>query len=186
MAIATTVLVPDAVALRQTIDSYIVQGFSVAIQDADSATMMKKKEFNVVWAVIGFFLCLIPLLIYCIVYATQHDQMVRIVIGSAAVLGAGAGAIKVSPDGNWWWSEALQKWVGVLEQLPPGVRVSDDGYYWWDGGQWRQKPVPTDRDGDGTVTTRDASASPFGVPTAANSDTVQPAAGDELPPPPSG
>ncbi len=143
--------------------------------------MKKKKEFNVVWAVLGFFLCLLPLLVYCIVYATQSDQMVRIVIATGGL--PSDSALKISPDGNWWWSETLQKWVGVLEQLPPGVQVSDDGNYWWDGGQWRQKPARRDNDGDGAVTTSDASASPKGLPSAANSETVAPAAGDQLPPP---
>jgi hypothetical protein len=181
MATAAIIQVPNAPALRQTIDSYIVQGYSIAMQDSSSATMVKKKEFSIVWAVIGFFLCLLPFLIYCIVYATQKDQMVRIVIGASA----GGGLLRVSADGNWWWSEERQNWVGVLESLPAGTQVSGDRKWWWDGGQWRGLPAPTDRDRDARLATGDGSDAPAGVSTPdKKSDPVEPRPGEQLPPPP--
>lgn len=40
--------------------------------------MIKKKEFSVLWAVIGLLICIIPLLIYLIIYATESDKVVEI------------------------------------------------------------------------------------------------------------
>ncbi len=65
------VSVLNAHAMEQVITSYIAQGFAVVNKTESSATLQKKKEFKLVWAVIGFVLCLLPLLIYLVVYATQ-------------------------------------------------------------------------------------------------------------------
>ena len=59
--------------LDSTITGYLAQGYTVANRSSDSATMQKKKEFSVLWAVVGFLVCVLPLLIYLIVYATQPD-----------------------------------------------------------------------------------------------------------------
>lgn len=173
----SAIYVGDAAQMRQAVDSYIVQGYSVATQDAQSATMRKAKEFQVLWAVIGFFLCLLPLLIYLVVYATQSDQVVRIVVGNQ-----GQAALTLSSDGNWWWSFEQQRWVGVLEQLPAGSRRSDDGQWWWDGADWRRIPSPQDANADGRITTDDASPSPHGEP-GAEAQQVWPRPGEPLPPP---
>jgi hypothetical protein len=86
------VTVPTQPELQQAVQSYIAQGFSVQQQTDDSVTMFKKKEFSILWAVVGFVLCIIPLLIYLIVYASESDEMVIINIGdpttSAAPLDA--------------------------------------------------------------------------------------------------
>ncbi len=74
-------MVPTAEALDQSLTSYLAQGFIVANRSATSVTLQKKKEFKVVWAIIGFVLCLLPLLIYLIIYATQPDvEIVEITI----------------------------------------------------------------------------------------------------------
>jgi hypothetical protein len=65
-------------AMETTISSFVVQGYLLANKNASSATMIKKKEFNIVWAVIGFALCIIPLLIYCISYSNESDKVVEI------------------------------------------------------------------------------------------------------------
>lgn len=67
-------------AMEQAITSYITQGYSVVNKTATSATLVKKKQFSVLWAVIGFLVCLLPLLVYLIIYATQSDQVVEIVV----------------------------------------------------------------------------------------------------------
>jgi hypothetical protein len=73
--------VSNANAMEQVITSYIVQGFILVNKTETSATLQKKKEFKLVWAVIGFILCLLPLLIYLIVYATQPEvEVVQIQI----------------------------------------------------------------------------------------------------------
>ena len=67
--------------MEQAITSYIVEGFVVVNKTATTATLQKRKEFKILWAVIGFVLCLLPLLIYLIVYATQPDaEVVEIVV----------------------------------------------------------------------------------------------------------
>ena len=61
--------------------SYFAQGYVVVNKTATSVTLQKRKEFKVVWAIIGFLLCLIPLLVYLIVYATQPDtEIVEIIV----------------------------------------------------------------------------------------------------------
>ena len=114
----------------------------------------------------------------------RYSQVeLRIAIG-AGPAGPAGGLIKVSADGNWWWSEERQNWVGVLESLPAGTQVSGDRKWWWDGGQWRGLPSPTDSDKDGKLTTRDASDAPVGPPILGNSETAEPRYGEPLPPPP--
>jgi len=72
--------------MEQVITSYIAQGFVVVNKTETSTTLQKKKEFKLVWAVIGFVLCLLPLLIYLIVYATQSDvEVVQIHITGTGV-----------------------------------------------------------------------------------------------------
>ncbi len=67
-------------AMEQAITSYITQGFTVVNKTSSSATLVKRKQFSVLWAVIGFIVCVLPLLIYLIVYALQSDQVVEIVV----------------------------------------------------------------------------------------------------------
>lgn len=70
--------VGSTVELEQAISSYVVQGFVLANKTPSSATMIKRKEFSILWAVIGIVLCVLPLLIYLIVYATESDVVVEI------------------------------------------------------------------------------------------------------------
>ena len=71
-------------AMEQAITSYITQGFTVVNKTATNVTLIKRKQFSVLWAVIGFIVCVLPLLIYLIVYASQSDQVVEIVLVSGA------------------------------------------------------------------------------------------------------
>lgn len=64
--------------LDQAITSYVVQGFALANRTPTSATMVKRKEFSILWTVIGLVLCVLPLLIYLIIYATESDVVVEI------------------------------------------------------------------------------------------------------------
>ena len=134
MASARTIMVNDAAHLPSVIDGLVVQGYSVASRDAFSVTMVKRKQFNVIWAVIGFFFCLLPLLIYLIVYATQQDEVVFIRVAAPAPALDGS-ASPLSPDRKFWWDGAA--WHDADVEAPPGARRSDDGAYWWDGVEWR-------------------------------------------------
>lgn len=74
-----TVESKEALQLAQT--TYLAKGFVVASSSAEKVVMQKKKEFKILWAVLGFLFCLLPLLIYIIVYATQPDvEIVEITI----------------------------------------------------------------------------------------------------------
>jgi hypothetical protein len=73
---------------------------------------MEPKQFSIIWAVIAFFFCLFPLIIYLIVYALPNDQMGFINVSGgqpASALGAagmtsqtGQLAAPQSPDGDSW------------------------------------------------------------------------------------
>lgn len=106
--------------LDTAIAMYIAQGFVVANRSSNGATMFKKKEFQIVWAVIGFILCVFPLLIYLIVYASQSDQMVEIQLrpSDQQALPASPGQLvgTRSADGRWWWDG--QAWQPVPDTLP--------------------------------------------------------------------
>ena len=79
------VTVASVADMEQAITSYIAQGFIVANKSSTGATLQKKKEFKIVWAVVGFFLCFLPLIIYLILYATQPDvEIVEIQVVPAA------------------------------------------------------------------------------------------------------
>ena len=127
-----SVATPDQ--MREVVLGYVAQGFVVSTQTEASTTMFKKKEFNVLWAVIGFFLCLLPLLIYCIVYAMETDKMVVIRIGADAA-SPDSSQLTWSDDRRYWWDGTT--WVDAERQSPPGAPRSEGGDYWWDGTKWR-------------------------------------------------
>jgi hypothetical protein len=138
--------------LQQAIMSYVAQGYVVSNQTEDATTLFKKKEFNVVWAVIGFFLCLLPLLIYCIVYASQSDEMMVIRVDPAAAAAnptpmlatPAVGAVTTvetltwSEDRKFWWDGST--WIRAEQTIPPGAQLSPDSTQWWDGHSWRTVP----------------------------------------------
>jgi len=55
-----------------------------------------------------------------------------------AGVGAPAGAVQMSDDGNYWWDG--QTWRDAAHETPPMAQRSGDGTLWWDGRTWR--PVP--------------------------------------------
>jgi hypothetical protein len=115
MAATRQVSVGSQEQMDQAVSGYIAQGFVVMNRAPAAVTMFKKKEFSILWLVIGLLLCVVPLLVYLVVYALQQDQMVEIRVAAGPVI-AGAGAV------------------------PIGAPVSDDGRHWWDGRRWQ--PVP--------------------------------------------
>ncbi len=77
------VYVSSAQELESAITGYLARGFVVANRTATAVTLQKMKEFSVLWAVIGFLLCILPLLIYLIVYATKPNvEIVEIIVRS--------------------------------------------------------------------------------------------------------
>ena len=123
--------------MESMIQGYIAQGYNIANRTPTSVTLVKRKEFSVLWAVIGFIICLLPLLIYLIVYAAQSDQMVTITL---------AGAQPASGYGAAYGTPALATPAAAAAASNPGYQLSPDGQYFWDGQQWRpvaQLPPPT-------------------------------------------
>lgn len=133
----TTIYVVSPVELQQTVTGYIAQGFTVQTVNYDATTMFKKKEFNIVWAIIGFALCVIPLLIYAIVYAQEQDEMIIIQVGTPLLaLPADVSHLQWTPDRMQWWDGA--SWVPAAVTPPPMAPRSPDGQTWWDGESWRE------------------------------------------------
>jgi len=80
------VQVPRNEDMESAIISYLAKGYVVANKTPTSVTLQKKKEFSVLWGVIGFVLCLLPLLVYLIVYAMKADvEIVEITVTGALV-----------------------------------------------------------------------------------------------------
>jgi hypothetical protein len=52
--------------MESVITTYIARGF-VVVNKTETSTTLQKKEFELVWAVICFVLCLLPLLIYPVI-----------------------------------------------------------------------------------------------------------------------
>src|SRR5438445_1327538 len=55
-----------------------------------------------------------------------------------AGVGAPAGAVQMSDDGNYWWDG--QTWRDAAHETPPMAQRSGDGTLWWDGRTWRTVP----------------------------------------------
>jgi hypothetical protein len=132
MAVGRELVVHDESHLTQTINMYVLQGYAVAAREPTSVTLVKRKQFSIVWAVVGFFLCLLPLLIYLVVYATQTDQMVFVRIAAPH---PGHGLPALSPDRRYWWDGVA--WQDAHALPPPAAQRSPDGSLWWDGVEWR-------------------------------------------------
>lgn len=103
--------------MESIITSYIAQGFVIANRSPVSVTLMKRKEFSVLWTVIGFLLCLLPLLVYLIVYAAQSDQMILINLVNG--------------------QQPMEQYGGPQLLAPATAPRSPDGNYWWDGLVWQ-------------------------------------------------
>jgi hypothetical protein len=126
MADVTAVRVGSENEMEMAIASYISQGFVLSNRSPSGATMFKKKEFSILWLVVGFILCVVPLLVYLIVYAAQSDKMVQIQLVPASQAQLPASSTQVgmrSADGQWWWDGNAWQPVGqptpAVEQIPP-------------------------------------------------------------------
>lgn len=124
-------VVQDQNQLTQTINMYVAQGYVVAAREATNVTLVKRKQFSIVWAVVGFFLCLLPLLVYLVVYATQTDQMVFVRVAALPQ----AGLPTLSDDRRYWWDGVA--WQDAAALPPPNAQRTADGTLWWDGVEWR-------------------------------------------------
>jgi hypothetical protein len=134
---------------------FISQGYVIANRTPTSITLFKRKEFSIPWLVIGFFLCLIPLLIYLIVYATETDKMVVI------NLGVPGQAVAPSPVSGYGQPQ--------MSGPPTGAPRSPDGNYWWDGYRWQ--PVQSTPYGTPPSSPYTPGSSPYSQPYGGGSTT---------------
>ncbi len=105
--------------MQSAITSYIAQGFVIENQTAVSTTMMKKKQFSALWAVVGLILCVIPLLVYLIIYAAESDQMVELRLVTPEAISE-AQAVPPAP-GVGSTSQAIHS----PEAIPPPQKPED-------------------------------------------------------------
>lgn len=83
MAKSQMIYVSSITELESRIPGYISQGYTVANRSTDSVILVKKKSFSMLMAVIGFFLAVLPLLVYIVIYMLQSDKMVEIRVSQA-------------------------------------------------------------------------------------------------------
>jgi len=144
MADVTAVRVSSENEMEMAIASYISQGFVLSNRSPAGATMFKKKEFSILWLVVGFILCVVPLLIYLIVYAAQSDKMVQIQLVPASQAQLPASSTQVglrSDDGQWWWDgnawQPVAQPTPIAEVIPPPATSASE---------WLAAPeLPTDQ-----------------------------------------
>jgi hypothetical protein len=142
--------------MQMEITRLVSAGYTVANQSNRSVTLVKRKQFSIPILIIGFLLCVIPLIIYLVVYAFQSDQIVEIrlidkpeaqpyrasehiaVNGENPLPPIDAPVIQLTPDGQQWWDGA--RWQPTATSYPPHALRRPDGSEWWDGQSWRQVP----------------------------------------------
>ena len=77
------VYVDDEETAETAVLSYLAKGYVVANKRPGRITLQKAKAFNVLWALLGFLFCVLPLLIYMIWFSMQPDvSIVEIIVGS--------------------------------------------------------------------------------------------------------
>jgi hypothetical protein len=130
--------------LNQAINGLVGMGYRLANQTPTETTMVKRKQFSMLWLIVGLALCIIPLLIYLIVYAAEQDSMIIIRLQDP-----GTRALSPMPRpehltwtetrSHWWDGE---RWVDPALAYPSSAPLSEDGTMWWDGQGWRPR-LPT-------------------------------------------
>lgn len=129
MEIPEVITVHSNEELRYTVSTYVDQGFEVIAQSPTSVTLIKRKQFQILYAVLALF-CIIPLLVYLFSYANQKEPVIEIrLVPSDAV-----GRLEHEPASP-----------APAQTAPPGAgtvppQLAPDGTHWWDGTQWHRVP----------------------------------------------
>jgi hypothetical protein len=120
MAVPHVIPATNPQQLEQVVLSYVGQGYKLEMRTETSALLIKKRELNIVWVLVGLFLCFIPLVIELVRYYKDEDLVVE---------------VRLVPVGEG----------GIPEPPPPPGKVqgdephlSADGQQWWDGTQWHR------------------------------------------------
>jgi hypothetical protein len=150
------VTVTEPEQMQAQIMQLVAEGYTVANQSNRSVTLVKRKQFSIPLMLLGLLLCVLPLLIYLVVYALQRDQIIEIhLVEDAAPQPYRASehlaaqgrpsasvepVLQLSPDRQSWWDGTA--WRSTANSYPPNAAVAPDGNWWWDGLQWRPMPSP--------------------------------------------
>jgi hypothetical protein len=78
MALPTILSVTTREEMQNTMTAYVAQGYTVMSHTETSIVMVKKKELNMVWMIVGFFICLIPMIIELVRYSKDEDKVIEI------------------------------------------------------------------------------------------------------------
>lgn len=132
-AVPDVIPVSNAAQMEQMIMTYAAQGFEVAARSDSSTLMIKKKQLNMVYVVLGLVICVIPLFVYLYLYSKEQDQVVEIRLVPEGEE-APPGLPRAGPPGT---ADAAA--AGAAHAPPP--QLSPDGSQWWDGTQWH--PITT-------------------------------------------
>jgi hypothetical protein len=120
MAVPHVIPAANPQQLDQLILSYVAQGYKLEMQTDTRALLIKKRELNIVWVLVGLFLCFIPLVIELVRYYKDEDLIVELRL--TPVDGSGASEPPLPP--------------GKVQGDEP--HLSADGTQWWDGTQWHR------------------------------------------------
>lgn len=121
MPVPHVIPVTNTQQLDQVVLSYVGQGYQPTMRTETSALLIKKKELNIVWVLVGLFLCFIPLVVELVRYYKDEDLVVEVRLVPA---GEGSSApTQPAPPSDAQGSEP---------------HLSADGKQWWDGTQWHR------------------------------------------------
>jgi hypothetical protein len=128
--------------MDRLIATYAVSGYTVASRTANETVLIKRKQFSIALLIIGLLLCVIPLLVYLVVYALQKDEVVVLRVNATEVAPPAVAVRTQSVDDIKWSDDRLSwrdgdAWVDVAIAIPPVCPLSNDLRQWWDGSTWR-------------------------------------------------
>jgi hypothetical protein len=128
--------------MHQAVTGLIAAGYYVANQGPAEVTMVKRKQFSTLWLIVGLALCIVPLLVYLIVYANEQDSIIILRLQDRPALAAPSPMprpehLTWTDDRAMWWDG--ERWHDPAISYPASAPLSEDGLQWWDGAAWRPK-----------------------------------------------
>ena len=107
---AEVITVAGTAELDALVAAHAARGYEVVARTPGSATLVKRKRFSLFWVVVGLLLCLVPLVLYLVVYAMESDRVVRVVVAGSPEAGEAAGS-------RWEWDGWAWR---LVQDVPDG------------------------------------------------------------------